>query len=132
MSKLESPLTRWYWGQVGGLLIEEFRLVDQGSANSARFADGLILLGEETRIANNEPLSILGRDVIVVQTKAKPLGMYLMGQCVFSLELVRRLGPRTVKSVALCTKDDAVLRPLLESHNGCEVVIVPESVPRSH
>jgi hypothetical protein len=24
MSKLETPMTRWYWHQVGGTLIEEF------------------------------------------------------------------------------------------------------------
>ena len=29
--------------------------------------------------------------------------------------------PRSIRSVALCTADDAVLRPLLEQHKGCEV-----------
>jgi len=27
MSKHETPMTRWYWQQVGGTLIEEFRAV---------------------------------------------------------------------------------------------------------
>ena len=33
----------------------------------------------------------------------------------------RRWLPRSIRSVALCTADDAVLRPLLEQHKGCEV-----------
>lgn len=49
--------------------------------------------------------------------------MYLMGQCVFSLELVKRLNPLSVRSVALCTGDDAVMRPMLEAIEGCEVVV---------
>jgi hypothetical protein len=31
MSKHETPMTRWYWQQVGGTLIEEF-VAAQGSA----------------------------------------------------------------------------------------------------
>ena len=123
MSKHETPLTRWYWRQVGGLLIEEFPLVRGSKGASRRFLDGLIVLGEEPAISEQRDFSIEGRDVIAIQTKASRLGMYLMGQCVFSLELVKRLNPRTAKSAALCTADDSVLRPMLESIEGCEVVV---------
>ena len=47
-----------------------------------------------------------------------------MGQCIFSRDLVVQLGINSVRSVALCTKDDAVLSPLLEPHEGCEVVVL--------
>jgi len=30
-----------------------------------------------------------------------------------------------IRSVAVCTADDAVLRPLLERHKGCEVRVYP-------
>ncbi len=123
MSKRETPLTRWYWRQVGGLLVEEFQVVKQTSTNSPRYVDGLIVLGEATTLSENRTVDISGRDVIVVQTKAQRLGMHLMGQCLFSKLLVEQLGPRSVTSVALCTKDDAALRPLLEQYDGCEVVI---------
>lgn len=33
--------------------------------------------------------------------------------------------PRSIRSVAVCTADDAVLRPLLERHKGCEVRVYP-------
>ncbi len=123
MSKNETPLTRWYWRQVGGLLIEEFQIVSQTSTSSPRYVDGLIVLGEAPKLSQSRAVDISGRDVIVVQTKAQRLGMYLMGQCLFSKLLVEQLGPKSVKSVALCTKDDDALRPLLEQYDGCEVVI---------
>jgi len=123
MSKHETPLTRWYWQQVGGLLIEEFPLVKGSKGTSPRFLDGLIVLGEKAAISEVGDFSIAGRDVIAIQTKASRLGMYLMGQCVFSLELVKRLNPRSVRSVALCTADDSVMRPMLEAIEGCEVVV---------
>jgi hypothetical protein len=64
--------------------------------------------------------------VIVVQAKASRLGMYLMGQALFSAELIRRFRPASVRSVALCTADDAVLRPLLEPYPHVEVVVMGE------
>ena len=123
MSKHETPLTRWYWQQVGGLLVEEFPLVKGSKGASPRFLDGLIILGEETGISKVRDFPIEGRDVVAIQTKASRLGMYLMGQCVFSLELVKRLNPLSVRSVALCAGDDAVMRPMLEAIEGCEVVV---------
>jgi hypothetical protein len=116
-------MTRWYWSQVGGLLIEEFMVVTRGDRQARRLVDGLIVLGEEQRIASEKSLDIAGRDVIVIQAKNRRLGMPLMGQCLFSRDLVRELGPSSVRSIALCTRDDVVLRPLLEAHEGCEVVI---------
>jgi len=32
-----------------------------------------------------------------------------------------------IESIALCTQDDEVLRPLLEAHAGCRVVIAPRT-----
>ena len=123
MSKKETPLTRWYWKQVGGLLIEEFQIVEGTGASSPRYADGLIVLGEPPAISTTRHVDIADRDVIVIQTKVSRLGMSLMGQVLFSKQLVEKMGPRSVRSVALCTKDDAMLRPLLEAFDGCEVVI---------
>lgn len=119
-------MTRWYWNQVGGLLIEEFMVVRRGDQQARRLIDGLIVVGEEKAISEKRTFDITGRDVIVIQSKNRPLSMPLMGQCLFSRDLVRQLGPSSVRSVALCTRDDATLRPLLEAHEGCEVVICTE------
>jgi hypothetical protein len=51
--------------------------------------------------------------------------MYLMGQTLFSEQLLRKYhNPGSIISVALCTKDDTVLRPLLEKYPNMKVVIM--------
>ena len=116
-------MTRWYWQQIGCLLIEEFALVRASAANAPRYVDGVIVLGEPTGTSSTRTFDISGRHVIAIQTKARRLGMFVMGQCLFSRNLLRAHGPNSIRSTALCTKDDAALRPLLEAHEGCEVVI---------
>lgn len=131
MSKRETPMTLWYWQQTGGILIEEFLVVSRSPTNGPRLLDGLIILGEETlRLPRGSMLSLQGKDVIVVQAKNSRLGMSLMGQTLFSIELAKRHNPRSILSVALCAKEDALLRPILESHPGCKVVVCPEEVTR--
>ncbi len=126
MSKKETPLIRKYWSQVGGTLIEEFPAVRLTRHNSQRYIDAIIISGEETKIAKASEISLEGKDIICVQAKSSTLGMYLMGQAFFSPELLKKFKPRNVLSIALCTKDDSVLRPLLERYNNMKVVIVTE------
>ena len=129
MSRRETPMTRWYWEKVGGTLIEEFMAVPRSTGQARRLLDGLIVLGEKReRVPSGTGIDIAGKDVIVIQAKNMRLGMYLMGQTLFSAELVRRFNPKSVVSVALCAADDALLRPMLESHAGCKVVVCPPGV----
>lgn len=123
-------MTRWYWNQVGGLLIEEFLVVPRGPNQGRRLIDAVIVRDErKRRMPPGSRFDLSGRDVIVVQTKNYRLGMYLMGQTLFSKELVRRyLKPRSIRSVALCAKTDQIMQPLLEAHTGCEVVVCPPEV----
>lgn len=123
MSKHETPMIRRYWRRIGGTLIEEFPAVPVGSKRGYRRLDAVIIRGGKRRIAGWREVSLEGQNIIVVQAKAKRLGMPLMGQTLFSAELAKRFKPASVRSVALCTKDDAVLRPLLERFDGCKVVI---------
>jgi hypothetical protein len=125
MSKLETPLTEAYWATIGGTLIKEFFLVRRSSSAEARRADAVILPNGAHRKAHwREPIYIEGQDVIVVQTKASRLGMNLMGQAVFSAELMRKLNPRSVRSIALCTQDDSALHPLLDAYPNVDIVIM--------
>jgi hypothetical protein len=55
--------------------------------------------------------------------------MNLLGQALFSAELVRGAGPRRLRTIALCTVDDQVLRPLAVQY-GIEVVVDDGSGPR--
>jgi len=127
MSKNETWLTRWYWEQVGGTLVEEFMAVRRRADCAQRLLDGVIIKDGELRIARQSEVSLEGKDIVVVQTKDNRLGMYLMGQTLFSAKLVERFHPRSIESVALCTKDDAELRPLLEQYAGMKVVVYPDS-----
>ena len=128
MSEKETPLTRAYWQQIGGTLIEEFRAVRRSKKDNCgqRLIDGVIILGGPKRIAHWSEVDLEGKDIVVVQTKATRLGMYLMGQTLFSKELMKEFKPKSIKSVALCTKDDTVLRPMLEKFPDVEVVVMKE------
>jgi len=128
MSKLETPMTRWYWQQVGGTLIEEFCAVTRSEDCSNRLIDGVIIKGEEFRIARQSEIDVSGKDIVVVQAKARRLGMSLMGQAFFSAQLLKRFKPRSIESVAIVTKDDAVLRSIFEQYEGMRVVVYPSDL----
>jgi hypothetical protein len=74
MSKLETPMTHWYWRQVGGTLIEEFCAVPRGEDCSNRRIDGIVIRGEEFRIARQAEIDISDKNIVVVQAKARRLG----------------------------------------------------------
>ena len=124
MSKNEMPLTRRYWQSIGGTLVQEFPAVRRAPNQGQRLLDGVVILGGPKTIAKPEDVQIAGREIVVIQTKANRLGMYLLGQALFSRHLMERLGPKSVRTVAVCTKDDAVLRPLATQY-GIEVVVYP-------
>lgn len=81
------------------------------------------------RLKPGTRLDLSGSRVVVVQTKNSRLGMYLMGQVLFSKRLIEvNFKPGEVLSVALCRETDAVLEPLLLEHPGCQVVVAPREV----
>lgn len=123
MSKHETPMTRWYWRQVGGTLIEEFCAVQRSNSCGTRVLDAVIVKGGPMKRARQQDVAVQGKDIIVVQTKAERLGMYLMGQVFFSAQLMRRFKPRSIESIALVAQDDSELRPLLERYKGMRVVV---------
>jgi len=98
-------MTRWYWEQRGGTLVEEFRAVRRSVTCGQRLLDGLIILDGPNRLvppgsSDFNPDQIRDKDIVVVQTKNSRLGMYLMGQTVFSAELMRRFRPRSIDVVS--------------------------------
>lgn len=122
MSKHETWRTRKFWNNVGGLLIEEFEVIKNGKNQARRLIDGIIVLNESTGIHKGGGYDIKGKDVIVIQTKANRLGMYLLGQALFSAELIQKFKPKSIRIVAICAKNDEVMEALAKEH-GIEVVI---------
>jgi hypothetical protein len=124
MSRLETPMVRRFWETIGGTLVEEFPAVRASRTTGQRLIDAVILPALEKRIARPRDVTIEGHDIVVVQAKASRLGMYLMGQALFSAELMKAFRPASIRSVALCTADDEILRPMLERFPGLEVVVM--------
>ncbi len=132
MSRNETPMTRWYWREIlkKGTLIEEYVAVERAEddSNAPRFMDGLVILDGPFEISDDVRRDITGKDVVVIQSKNNRLGMYLMGQALFSRQLILAKGAKSVRSVAVCRKDDKVLRPMLLKNEGIEVHFCPASV----
>jgi hypothetical protein len=122
MSKRETPFTRRFWLETGGTLIEEFRAVRRRSGRGPRLIDGVIVPDGEFTLRKTGDIDIAGRDIIVVQTKDMRLGMYLLGQAYFSARLMEAFDPRSIRSVAICTRHDDVLEPIA-CKEGIEVVV---------
>jgi hypothetical protein len=116
MSKLETPMIHRYWKRLGGTLLQEYLVVPRDAGVGRRLIDAVIVRDGEKRIASKgESVSLDGHDVIIVQAKPNGLGMSLMGQAFFSRVLIKdRFAPRSIRTVALCARDDAVLRPIAE------------------
>jgi len=116
MSKHETPMTEAFWQQhAHGAFIPEYCLVRRSGDCGGRYVDALILPDERhgrARFADHATLT--GRNVIVVQTKASRMGMYLMGQALFSARLALACGAKSVRAILLCTAPDSVLLPLLK------------------
>jgi hypothetical protein len=125
---LEKPMVHKYWnGLKGGTLIRQFEMVKRSASCGRRVADALIILGGEHRELRGEykPEDVVkGKRVVVVQAKTGRLGMYLMGQGVFSVGLMKRLKPKSVKSVMLCNQGDEALEPLLARFGNVEAKVM--------
>jgi hypothetical protein len=122
MSKRETPMTEGFWqSQAPGLFIAEYPLVRPAKDQGIRLVDGVILPDEPHGRGKWRDHSLTGKRVIVIQTKAERMGMYLMGQAVFSPYLARACGATSVRSILLCYRSDAALLPLLKPFPEVEV-----------
>ena len=119
-------MLRRYWDKVGGILIEEFPAIRKAADRAPRYIDGIIIRSDQRRIAEPAEVSLRGEHITVIQVKTGRLGMYLLGQALFSIDLMRPFGPASVESVALCEQSDAVLRPLFERYPNCRVVTMDD------
>jgi len=123
MSKHETPMTLAFWQHcANGALMEEYRLVSKAADRSPRYADAIILPDMPMqRYQRGQHIDVKGKNIIVVQAKARRIGMYLMGQALFSARLAIQLGATSVRSILLCTKSDRAMLPLLAPFPEVEV-----------
>jgi hypothetical protein len=82
-------MTRACWRALGGTLVREYRVVEQGPTCDWRAVDAVILTDgpfEERRPGDMPTLD--GRDVLVIQTKCYPASLHLLGQAILSPALI--------------------------------------------
>ena len=109
-----------------GAFIPEYCIVRRADCGG-RYVDALILPDEPHRRASfTDYPTLKDRNVIVVQTKAARMGMYLMGQALFSARLALARGAKSARSILLCTAPDSVLLPLLKDFPEVEVWVYDE------
>ena len=146
----ETKLLICYWKEKwkgkGGSLIQEFCAVGETKNNGRgrRSLDGVIVLDKKgcrwpldqrrqeggRALAAQRDAEYINKDehdIIIVQVKASRLGMYLLGQALFSRELMWGCGYEVKKTVALCTQNDAVLGPIAKKYGITVEVLRPES-----
>lgn len=117
MNKKETWRTRLYWQTMGGFLIEEFHVTELDSADgiSRRFIDGVIICAEKFGNQVGGTKAIEGKDVISVQSNGTKFPMSLMGQALFSKDLLEMHKPRSIQSVVICASGDALLEEILKN-----------------
>jgi len=140
MSKLEDHMTEACALEIRtrghqGKLIMEWMAVrgskDGEPHRGQRLIDGVFVLDEPEDSDLGPKSDLRGRRVFVIQSKAKPLGMYLMGQVLFSMRVLEKeCGAKVVGSFAVCHEDDVLMRKLLKEEDArCEVLVVrPEKI----
>lgn len=132
MSKRETGMTEGFWqSEAHGLFFAEYPLVHRAVDRATRLVDGLILPDEPYRRGKwREHPSLSDRRVIVIQTKVGRMGMYLMGQALFSARLALACGAASVRSILLCHQPDGALLPLLKPFREVEVWLSDPHNPR--
>lgn len=114
-----------------GAFIPEYPLILRpGPETSQRWADAVILPDEPHVCADvRDYRGLAGRNVVVVQTKTGRMGMYLMGQALFSAGLARAQGAAAVRSILLCNRLDQALMELLMPFPEVEVWLSNAKAP---
>jgi hypothetical protein len=124
VSKHETPLTRGYWEEIGGTLIEEYCAVRKTPTTGRRLIDGVIITDGEHGIQRGGWPSLTGHDVVCVQSKLNAT-MSLVGQAIFTPKLLcESWHPRSIRTVAIYHRDDPILTEIMKQY-GVECRIVP-------
>ena len=127
-NQYEPKMTKAYWAKrrEKGTLYLEYPIC-------GRRIDGLIVLDDgntskEPKSAKHAPKldELRGKQVIVLQTKRKKLGMGVAGQAIVSRALLILKGIHVRESVALCLEIDPTILPVLKLY-GCNAAVVNDS-----
>jgi hypothetical protein len=117
-SSAESDVIDEVWKEIGGELVQEFVVPTiPGQRSRVRRLDGVFAVdGPRRRLPVGTPLSLRDRDVVICQAKAGQLDLGVLGQTLFSAELLEREhSPRSLRLIAAAVRPDPLIERLLES-----------------
>jgi hypothetical protein len=128
----EPEMTKAYWAKrsENGTLYLEYPI-------HGRRIDGLVVLddGNTSKAAkpgNEAPklAELVGKRLIVIQTKRNKLGMGVAGQTIISKAMLEEEGISQVEAVALCLRIDEKILAAMRKQ-GCHAVAVDDSGRKS-
>lgn len=128
MSEREDKMIQRLWDkQFGGTLIYEYPIAAERGTSERRRIDAIILPTRKRIELKGINITPENEPIIVVQAKAHRLGMQLLGQAIFSPDLIWHVAPRSknIRSIALCGAHDDRLEALIEPSDGIQVVVDP-------
>jgi len=122
-NQYEPVMTKAHWAKrpEKGTLYLEYPIC-------GRRIDGLVVLdgsnSKEAVSAKRAPklAELIGKQVIVLQTKRNKLGMGVSGQTIISKTLLEQQGVNVVDAVAICLEMDEKILGALKKH-GCDAVV---------
>ena len=144
-SRERSMICGWNKTKDKGKLFDNFQRASRDSSTDIPKFGALILSDEPKEWIHWKDIStahkaiyksLRNRDVTVVHAEHDyaSIGMSLMGEALFSAMLVKKhFHPRSVRSVALCKKDDCILSSMLKDTGkkigiDTKAVVVPQDV----
>ncbi len=147
MSKREDLLINEYLKEkkIGGTVVWEFRMTQGSKSSGRRFLDALVVANRRSNEQYRWPdapedlrsgKALTGQHVILVQASDGRLGMYVMGQALFSRLLMEKwcrphqVQPKSMKSVVVCTAGESDLEPFLKRYDIELFVVKKRSKPR--
>jgi hypothetical protein len=125
-------MTKAYWAKrpENGTLYLEYPI-------HGRRIDGLVVLDDGNTSKAAKPVKeapklaeLVGKRLIVIQTKRNKLGMGVAGPTIISKAMLEEEGISQVEAVALCLRIDEKILAAMRKH-GCHAVAVEDSGRKS-
>lgn len=134
-SAAENAVLDEVWKEVGGELVQEFMVPTV--PRQPRRIDGIFVLDDPRRpLPPRAPSALRGRDVVLCQAKAGRLDLGVLGQTLFSAELIREYAPRNLRLIAAAAESDPFVERMLDSYRPLkwcraepDAIILPDRKP---
>ena len=122
MNKTEKKMIQAYWQTTGGILIDSFFIATTENGEGIT-ADALIILplGQDMESDSN---AISGRDVVALYAAEGSPSTSLIGKAMIGVAILQQeFNVKSVQWVIVCTKEDPVIRKLVETSKIARMIV---------